>query len=131
MKILFAVLLTLCIFGCGYSSKSGNPAPQPAVVPNITQLAPDNTSSGGVGFTLTVNGSSFATNATIKFGGTSMTSTYVSANQLMATIPATAIATPGTVHVTVTNPGTPAMGGPYGSGGTTSETSNSMDFTVN
>ena len=41
----------------------------------------------------------------------------------MAAIPATAIATPGTVPVTVTKPGTPG-------GGTASETSNAVNFTV-
>ncbi|HUK23396.1 MAG TPA: IPT/TIG domain-containing protein [Terriglobales bacterium] len=131
MKILSVVLLALCTFGCGYSSKTGTPAPQPGVVPNITQLAPDNANSGSATFTLTVNGSNFASNAAIKFGASSMTTTFVSGNQLTAQVPATAVAAPGTVPVTVTNPATPAMGGPYGSGGTTAETSNSMDFTVN
>jgi IPT/TIG domain len=131
MKILSVVLLALVTVGCGYSSKSGNPAPQPGVVPAITQLAPDNANSGGPQFALTVNGSNFSSKASVKFGGANMTTTFVSANQLMANVPATAIATPGTVSVTVTNPGTPATGGQYGSGGTQSETSNSMDFTVN
>jgi hypothetical protein len=43
-------------------------------------------------------------------------------------VPATAVAAAGTVHVTVTNPGT--AGGIYG-GGTQPETSVAMDFTVN
>ena len=46
----------------------------------------------------------------------------------MASIPASAIETANTIQVTVTNPGTP--GGQYG-GGTQSETSAAMDFTVN
>jgi IPT/TIG domain len=131
MKILSVVLATLFTFGCGYSSKSGTSAPQPGIVPNITQLAPDNTNSGSTAFILTVNGSNFAGNAKVNFAGTGMTTTFISGNQLSATIPAAAIATPGTIQVSVTNPATSAMGGPYGSGGTLSETSNSMDFTVN
>jgi len=79
---------------------------------------------------LTVNGSSFATNAVVNWNGAPQTTTYVTGKQLMAAIPATAIATPGTVPVTVTNPGTPGSGGPYGGGGTASETSNAMNFTV-
>jgi len=43
-------------------------------------------------------------------------------NQLTTTIPASAIAAPGTVAVTVTNPGH-ASGGIYGAGGTASATS--------
>jgi hypothetical protein len=76
---------------------------------------------------LTVNGSSFSSTAQVNFGGTAMTTTYVSGNQVMASIPAAAIATADTIQVTVTNPGTP--GGQYG-GGTQSETSAVMDFTV-
>ena len=79
-------------------------------------------------FTLTVNGANFASNAQINWNGAAQTTTPVSAAQLTADIPASAIATAGTVTVTVTNPGTP--GGTYG-GGTLAETSNSMTFTIN
>ena len=106
------------------------PLTQPGVVPAITELSPDNANAGGPAFTLTVNGSSFATNAVVNWNGAPQTTTYVTRKQLMAAIPATAIATPGTVPVTVTNPGTPGSGGPYGGGGTASETSNAMNFTV-
>ena len=56
--------------------------------------------------------------------------TYVSGNQLTVAVPASAIATSGTITVTVTNPGT-AGTGMYGSGGTLAETSSPMNFTVN
>jgi hypothetical protein len=46
-------------------------------------------------------------------------------------IPATAIAIPGAVPVTVTNPATPGSGGIYGNGGTVASTSSAMMFTVN
>jgi len=63
--------------------------------------------------------------------GTAQTSntTFVSGNQLMVAVPAAAIATSGTVSVTVTNPGSPGTG-MYGSGGTLAETSSPMDFTI-
>lgn len=80
--------------------------------------------------TLTVDGSKFGSNAVVKWNGTAQTTMFVTANQLVATIPGTAIATPGTVPVTVTNPGTPASGGPYGNGGTVAETSPAVNFTV-
>lgn len=131
MKMTSLLLLTLFTFGCGYSAKTGTPAPQPGVVPNISELSPDNVNSGSATFVLTVNGTKFAGNANIKFGSTKMTTTFVSANQVTASIPASAVTSAGTVQVTVTNPGTPAMGGPYGTGGTSSETSNVMNFTVN
>ena len=130
MKTISVLCLTILCFGCGYSSPKA-PAAQAGMVPAVTQLSPDTATSGGPGLTLTVNGSSFASNAVVNWNGAQQTTKYVTGNQLTATIPATAIATAGTVQVSVTNPGTPASGGAYGSGGTTSETSNSMNFTIN
>jgi len=129
MKTLQTLLLTgLAAFGlaCGYSSKSYT-TPAPGNVPAIAQLSPDKMTAGSPAFMLTVDGASFSSAAQVNFGGTAMTTTYVSGNQLMASIPAAAIATADTIQVTVTNPGTP--GGQYG-GGTQSETSAVMDFTV-
>jgi hypothetical protein len=48
----------------------------------------------------------------------------------MVAVTASAIATPGTISVTVTNPATPGTG-MYGSGGTLAATSAAMSFTVN
>ncbi len=130
MKTISVLLLTIVGLGCGYSSPKAM-APQPGVMPAVSQLVPNTANSGDPQFTLTVNGSNFATNAAINWNGTKQTTTRVTGSQLTATIPATAIATPGTVPVTVTNPGTPGSGGIYGSGGTASATSNTMNFTVN
>jgi hypothetical protein len=131
MKTISALLLTMLCIACGgYGGSSKTAAPQPGVVPAITELVPDSAAAGGAGFTLTVNGSRFATNSVVKWNSAARTTTYVSGNQLTAAIPAADIATPGTVSVTVTNPGT-SGGGQYGGGGTTSETSNTMTFTVN
>jgi hypothetical protein len=49
---------------------------------------------------------------------------------MTATVPAAMIASPATVQITVTNPGTPGTG-LYGGGGTLAETSTSMSFTIN
>jgi IPT/TIG domain-containing protein len=129
MKITSVLLLTILCIGCRYSSPK-NTTPQPGVVPKITELSPDNAKAGGPGFTLTVNGSSFGTNAVVNWNGTGAATTFVTSNQLAAAIPATAIATTGTVPLSVTNLGMPGSGGPYGGGGTTSQTSNTMNFTV-
>jgi hypothetical protein len=128
MKIVSVLWLTLLCIGCGgYGSSSKVTPPQPGVVPAIAQLSPNTATAGGPGFTLTVNGSGFAGNSVVKWGGTTPATTFVTGKQLMAAIPASAIATAGTVAVSVTNPGTP--GGQYG-GGTMDETSNSMTFTI-
>jgi hypothetical protein len=65
----------------------------------------------------------------VNWNGVAQTTTIVSANQVTISVPAAAVATAGSVAVTVTNPGT-AGTGPYGGGGTMAETSNAMTFTV-
>jgi hypothetical protein len=131
MKILQIVLLTgLAGFALacgGYGSHSTTP-PAAGSVPAVTALVPNNTNAGSASIVLTVNGTTFNSTATINWNGAAMTTTYVTGNQLMATIPAADLTTSGTAAVTVTNPGT--SGGIYG-GGTMAETSNSMTFTIN
>jgi hypothetical protein len=131
MKTLSTVLLAaLTAFtpACGYSSKAM--PTQPGSMPAISALAPNTMTSRGPSFVLTVNGSNFSTKGTINWNGMAQTTTFVSANQLTATIAASEIATPATVAVTVTNPATSGMG-MYGSGGTMAETSSAMNVTVN
>lgn len=128
MKVIPVLLLALLSFGCGYKTPASTPA-QPGVTPAIAALAPDNTNAGSSAFTLTVNGTHFASDAVVNFAGNAMPTTFISASQVTATVPATAVATAGTMPVTVTNPATPGTG-PYG-GGTMAETSPSMNFTVN
>jgi uncharacterized protein YdgA (DUF945 family) len=130
MKTITAWLLTMVCLGCGYSAPKAM-APQPGVMPALAQLVPNTANSGDPQFTLTVNGSNFATNAVINWNGAKQTTMRVTGGQLMTTIPATAVASPATVSVTVTNPGTAGTDGIYGGGGTASETSNAMTFTVN
>ena len=130
MKITFLLLLTMLCVGCGYSTPQAA-APQPGTKPTIAALVPNAANSGDPQFMLTVNGSSFSSNAVINWNGTAQATTRVTAGQLTATIPATAIANPGAVPVTVTNPATPGSGGIYGSGGTAASTSSPMTFTVN
>jgi hypothetical protein len=55
-------------------------------------------------FTVTVNGRNFLAASVVSFGGRARPTTFVSATQLSAAIPADAIATAGTAPVTVTNP---------------------------
>ena len=130
MNIVKTALLAALLatgMACGYSSKASTP-PAVGTKPAISALSPNSTPAGSPGVVLTVNGSSFNGNATINWGSTVLTTTHVSANQLMANVPNSDVAAAGTVAVTVTNPGTP--GGIYG-GGTMAETSNSMTFTIN
>ena len=131
MRIISVLLLAVFFSGCGGYSSPMAAAPQPGVAPAISELSPDNMNAGGAGFILTVNGNSFGTNAVVKWNGASQATSYVTGKQLTISVPAAAIATPGKIGVTVTNPATPGMGGIYGGGGTASATSNTMNFTVN
>jgi hypothetical protein len=95
-------------------------------MPTISGLVPDSVSAGNA-VALTVNGSGFATNAAVKWNGVAQPTTFVSSTQLTAAVAAGTDSMTGMVPITVTNPGTPP--GQYG-GGTSSETSNAVNFTV-
>ncbi len=71
------------------------------VAPALTSLSPTSATAGGAAFTLTVNGN-FVSGAVVNWNGSALTTTYVSASQLTASVPASLIATAGTASVTVT-----------------------------
>jgi hypothetical protein len=129
-KSLLLVALIAITVACGYSSKMT--APVAGSMPAISALSPNSVTAGGAAFTMTVNGTNFGAKAVVNLNGTAQTAntTFVSGNQLMVAVPASAIATPGAIAVTVTNPATPGTG-MYGSGGTLAATSAAMSFTVN
>lgn len=77
-----------------------------AVVPlRLTEISPSVARAGGPAFTLTATGTGFLPGATLNAGGSAVTITNQTATQITATVPASAIAAPGTLEVTVTNPG--------------------------
>jgi hypothetical protein len=104
--------------------------PVAGTVPAIAALNPSSMTAGSPAFTLTVNGTNFGGKAVVNWNGTAQTTIVVSGNHLTASVPAAAVATSGTVMVTVTNPAT-AGTGLYGSGATLAETSSPMSFTIN
>ncbi|HSV82249.1 MAG TPA: galactose oxidase-like domain-containing protein [Ramlibacter sp.] len=80
------------------------PPPPPPAPATLTSLAPNAAPAGSPGFTLAVNGSGFVSGATVRWNTAARTTTFVSATQLSAQIPATDVATAGTANVTVVNP---------------------------
>ncbi len=76
----------------------------PFPVPIITFLSPVSANPGGAGFTLTVTGANFVNGAsTVNWNGTPLATTFVSSDQLTATVPEGQIATAGTGWITVSN----------------------------
>ena len=114
-KVTAVMLSTVLITGCGgYQAPSMNMMTPGG--PMIAELVPSSATSGGAGFTLTINGSGFGTGAVV-FWNSSMPSTmYVTGNQLTAAIPASDIAMKGMVPVYVRTNG---------------QNSNVVNFTVN
>ena len=72
--------------------------------PTLTSLLPNSASTGGAGFTLTVNGTNFVSTSVVNWAGSPRATTFVSATEITATINAADIAKAGTFKVTVTNP---------------------------
>lgn len=72
------------------------------VTPAITSLSPATVASGSGAFTLTVNGSGFATGAVVNWAGSARTTAFVSATKLSAAISANDVAAAGNFAVTVT-----------------------------
>jgi hypothetical protein len=81
----------------------------PGTPPAVTSLSASTTSAASTpfcspqGFTLTVNGTNFTSDAVVNWNGAPQASTFVSATQITAAIPASLAAFPGTAKVTVTN----------------------------
>lgn len=78
-----------------------------ATAPTITSTVPPSATAGGPGFTLTINGTGFVPQTTVMFGcpiAVDVTTTFVSATQLTALIPASLITSPGTCTLGLENP---------------------------
>ena len=84
-------------------AQSGNP------LPSVSSMTPSSATAGGPNFSLTVNGANFVNGATVRWNGANRPTTFVSATQLSAAIPASDIAAAGTAQVSVFSP-TPGGG---------------------
>lgn len=88
-------------------------------VVTISTLSPASADAGGPGFTLTVKGTAFLSSSTVFWNSTALATTYLSATQLTASVPASLLASAGTADVSIVSPGTAATG-----------SSNTVPFTV-
>jgi hypothetical protein len=96
----------------------------------LSFVSPSTASVGGQGFTITANGQGFTTGALILWNGAALNTTLVSSIQLTAPVPASDLATAGTVHVAVQIPGSAQSGTQNVNNTTTTEISNIVLFTI-
>ncbi len=97
--LLGTLVLSILSLWCPNAGATNNP------VPFITSISPVSATPGGSSFTLTVNGVNFVGTSIVNWGSTALSTTYVSAEQLTATVTSTLIAGGGTGWITVSNPG--------------------------
>ncbi len=71
--------------------------------PSMASMSPTSANNGDSPFQLTVTGSNFGTTSTVQWNGTNLPTTYVSATQLVAAVPAADVASVGTAQVAVSN----------------------------
>ncbi len=69
--------------------------------PTITGLSPVSAAAGSASFTLNVSGLNFTSYSIVKWNNFNLTTTYVSATQLTAAVPATLLTTAGFYNITV------------------------------
>ena len=74
---------------------TGNPAP------TTTSISPTSNPEGTADFTLTVNGTNFINSSVVQWNGSPLTTSFVSATRLTATVPAADLTEDGTASVTV------------------------------
>jgi len=101
--IAFCAVLMLGISSCGGgSSSSGGTTFNP--VPGLQSISPTTATVGQAGLTLTVLGSGYVSTSTVLWNGSNLPTTFVNANKLTATVPASDVAIAGTEQVQVSSP---------------------------
>jgi len=90
--------------GCGGNGSKSSTTPPTSTSPVISTISPSTATAGGAAFTLTVDGSSFVSGATVQWNGSARTTTFGTASHLTASITAADVATAGTASVVVANP---------------------------
>ncbi len=73
-------------------------------VPGITGISPSSVVAGSTGVEMIVNGEGFVPNSVVQLNGVNVPTTFVTRTQISAQIPVAAIASGGTLPVTVFNP---------------------------
>jgi hypothetical protein len=94
------VVVNQKITDCYFTNQSDEPLPDPT----ITSISPTSAMAGDPATTVTVYGRNFTANSVVWFGDTgAIATTHVSATELIAIIPETALVNPGFIPVSVSN----------------------------
>ncbi len=102
MRRLVILWIVSLVFLVGCRGSTNSPPPPPA--PSISSISPSSVAAGAVGFTLTVNGANFASDAVVRWNGSSRPTVFVSSSQVTAQISGSDIAAAGTAAITVFSP---------------------------
>ena len=102
-NVVCVFFLALCAMATILTLSAPAHATPPDPVPYITSLSSVSVAPGGADFTLTVNGVNFESASTVNWGTTALVTTYVSAKQLTAVVPASLIVSSGSGWITVAN----------------------------
>ena len=96
LTVSFLASLTACSGGNSGGSGSGGSGGSGSggggtttTTPSISSISPAKVTAGSAALTLTISGSGFTSGSVVVIGGISESTTYVSASQLTATVPAT------------------------------------------
>jgi N-acetylneuraminic acid mutarotase len=75
-----------------------------SVDPATASLSPSSTSEGGGSFNLTVNGAGFTSSSAVQWNGAALATTFVSAAEVQAAVPASDLAEEGSAIIAVAQP---------------------------
>jgi len=93
---------SLCHFLIGLFGLLGWTAVANGQVATVTGISPNSVAVGSGSFSLLVSGSNFPVGSNVTWNGTILTTTFLSASELTAVVPANLVASPGTVIIAVT-----------------------------
>ncbi len=103
---LSCLLWSGCAGGASNSGGTtpGNPTTPAVATPTITSITPTKIGAGaGTALTLTINGTNFIASSTAQVGTVAEATTYVSATQLTATVPAAQLASGAMLPIVILN----------------------------
>ena len=79
-------------------------AQPPLLPPSLSSISPSSVQAGSADLVLTVNGADFCSASEIVWDAGTLTTTFVSVNQLTTTVQAVLLSSPGSASITVVNP---------------------------